>query len=257
MMWQDLLDFGNTNLTYRLHHGGLPPFFLESKSAESEFQEWLDAFWSKDIQELFHLERRYAFQKFIELLFIQSGGIFEANQFSRPCEVSRTTISNYLKVLETTSVVHIVRPFSSYNASEIISAPKVYTFDTGFVSCWRGWDRLRAEDLGILWEHFVLNEIAGNLQTKKIYYWRDKRGHEIDFILTPQKKRPIAIETKWKEEYFDPKNLIIFRQRYPAGENYVVSHNIDKSFNRRYKDIRVKFLNIADFVKEISNLKVL
>ena len=67
-----------------------------------------------------------------------------------PCEVSRPTIANYLKVLEATSVAHIIRPFHQHRASEIVSAPKVYGFDTGFVCCFRGIDRPRREDLGLL-----------------------------------------------------------------------------------------------------------
>ena len=51
-----------------------------------------------------------------------------------PCEVSRTTISNYLKALEATFVAHVVRPFSTHRPTEIVSAPKVYGFDTGFVA---------------------------------------------------------------------------------------------------------------------------
>ncbi len=43
------------------------------------------------------------------------------------------------------------------------SAPKVYGFDTGFVCCFRGIDRPRREDLGLLWEHFVLNEIQTSI----------------------------------------------------------------------------------------------
>jgi hypothetical protein len=35
-----------------------------------------------------------------ELLLAQSGGLFEATAFARSCEVSRTTISNYLAVLD-------------------------------------------------------------------------------------------------------------------------------------------------------------
>ena len=107
----DLNDFNQGDIYHRLLRGGLPPFFLEAELPEPDFQEWTDAYWAKDIQELFRLERRYAFQKFTELLMAQSGGVFEASRFARPCEVSRGTISNYLSVLEATFVVHIIRPF--------------------------------------------------------------------------------------------------------------------------------------------------
>jgi len=53
----------------------------------------------------------------------------------------------------------VIRPYSTRQATEIVAAPKVYGFDTGFMCCCRGWESLRREDLGVLWEHCVLNEI--------------------------------------------------------------------------------------------------
>ncbi|HXP63636.1 MAG TPA: AAA family ATPase, partial [Dongiaceae bacterium] len=113
MIETDLTGFGNPDLPHRLLHGGLPPFFLSPELPERDFQEWMDAYWAKDIQELFRLERRASFQRFVELLLAQSGGLFEATKFAAPCEVSRTTITNYLAVLEATSVALVLRPFSS------------------------------------------------------------------------------------------------------------------------------------------------
>jgi hypothetical protein len=59
MISADLADFGTTALRHRLLRGGLPPFFLQESLPEREYQEWLDAYWAKDIQELFRLERRH------------------------------------------------------------------------------------------------------------------------------------------------------------------------------------------------------
>ncbi|MGH2540513.1 MAG: ATP-binding protein, partial [Actinomycetota bacterium] len=125
----------------RLRRGGLPSFFLD-EAGEREMQEWLDAYWAKDIQELFRVERRSSFTRFVELVLSRSGGIFEATAFAGPAEVSRPTITNYLGVLEITKVAHVIRPFSTRRASEIVHAPKVYGFDTGFVKTFRGWGEL-------------------------------------------------------------------------------------------------------------------
>ena len=104
MVWSDLHAFDRLDVSHRLTHGGLPPFFLAAPPADREFQEWLDAYWAKDILELFRLERRQSFQRLFELLLAQSGGIFEATSLARPSEASRTTIMNYLAVLEATFV---------------------------------------------------------------------------------------------------------------------------------------------------------
>jgi hypothetical protein len=213
----------------------------------------MDAYWAKDIQELFRLERRYSFQKFAELLMAQSGGIFEATKYASPCEASRTTLSNYLRALEATFVVHIIRPYSSHRATEIIAAPKVYVFDTGFVCYYRGWHELRREDYGYLWEHLVLNELQAKLQIRDIRYWRDKRGHEIDFILSPRGEPPIAIECKWQADGFDPKNLISFRHQYPKGKNIVVSSDVTRSYEHRYDHLIVEFVSLESLQKLIHS----
>ncbi len=253
MLFHESGEFGNTKLEHRFLYGGLPPFFLSDEFPEYGFQEWIDSYWAKDIQELFKLEKRHSFQKLVELLLVQSGGLFEATKFTAPCEVSRNTIMNYLAVLEATHVAHVIRPFNTHRPSEIVSAPKVYGFDTGFVCYYRGWFQLRPEDCGILWEHVVLNELQGQLHRAEIRYWRDKRDHEVDFIISTKRQiDPITIECKWKMANFDPANLKAFRHIYPKGENFVVAPDVTESFTREYFGISVKFVNLAQLLESLQ-----
>jgi uncharacterized protein len=252
MVSHDLVEFQNTDLRHRFLRGGLPPFFLAPELPGKDFQEWLDAYWAKDIQELFRLERKYSFQRFVELLLSQSGSIFEATRFTAPCEVSRSTIHNYLSVLEATFVMHIVRPFSHHRSTEIVAAPKVYGFDTGFICTFKGWESLRTDDLGLLWEHFVLNEMHGRLQSREINYWRDKRGHEMDFILRQRNSEVTAIECKWSADHFEPANLISFRKQYPKGENLVASSDVKQKYARKYQGEKVVFVGLDDLIRIIS-----
>jgi hypothetical protein len=146
-----------------------------------------------------------------------------------------------------------VRPFNTHRSNEIVSAPKVYGFDTGFVCYYKGWLNLRKEDLGILWEHIVLNELQGQLQTKEIRYWRDKQDHELDFILLPTRNaRPIVIECKWKSTSFDPTNLKIFRQYYPGLDNYVVSSDVDMTYKHQYGEISVSFIGLSNLIEALT-----
>lgn len=252
MIEADLRDFGSANLPHRLLHGGLPPYFLSPELPEKDYQEWMDAFWAKDIQELFRLERRNSFQRFVELLFSQSSGLFEATRFAAPCEVSRTTITNYLAVLEATGVMLVLRPFSSRRSREIIAAPKVYGFDTGFVCAHRGWTELRREDLGRLWEHYVLNEIVALTQGTDARYWRDKQGHEVDFVWAPRRGSLLAVECKWSAKDFDPAGLLAFARNYPKAKLLVVATDAAPSFKRSYDNHSVEFLSLGDAVARLA-----
>jgi hypothetical protein len=252
MCLPDLADAKLTNLEHRLLRGGLPPFLLERKTEEREFQEWMDSYWAKDIQEMFRLERRDSFQKLTEMVLAQSGGIFEATRFAGPCEVNRSTITNYLRVLKDTFVAHVIRPYSGRKQSEIVAAPKVYGFDTGFVCAYRGWRQLRREDLGNLWEHFVLNEIMARTQARDVHYWRDKRGHEIDFVLLPRGGKPTAIECKWSANGFDAANLQAFRRQHPQGENVVLAADVKAAFQRNIGSLKVWFEPLEAFASRLA-----
>lgn len=254
MILADMSDFENTNLEHRFLRGGLPPFFIDPDMPEREYQEWIDAYWAKDIQELFRLERRQSFLKFAELLMVHSSGIFEATKYATICEVSRGTITNYLGVMEATFLAHVIRPFTSHRPTEIVLSPKVYALDTGFVCYFRSITSLRSEDLGLLWEHLVLNELHAHLQTRNIQYWRDKRGHELDFVIAKRNLPPTTIECKWAAEDFDPTNLRAFRRLYPEGENFVVAHDAPNEYSRNYDGFKVKFVSLPALIEGVKSL---
>jgi len=261
LLLQELAAFGDKNLKHRLLFGGLPSFFAAEQFPDSDFREWVDAYWAKDIQELFSVGKRYSFQKFTELLLARSGGQFEASAFAAPCEVLRQTIANYLAVLETTFVVHVIRPYATNKASEIVMAPKVYGFDTGFVCYAKGWHELRKEDTGFLWEQCVLNELHAHSQVRTIHYWRDKLGHEIDFVLANKRTQElVAIECKFassalfRDRSIDSAlrlNFQAFRNRYSHGKNYVVASDVERRFERKINGITLTFVNPAQLIADL------
>jgi len=105
---------------------------LVAKERDGEaYAEWLDSFYARDIQELFHVEKRAAFLRVCELLMRQSGGLFEATSLARSAGISRPTVLSWLDVLTTTHAVTVVRPHHGGATREIVAQPKVYAFDTG------------------------------------------------------------------------------------------------------------------------------
>ncbi len=240
MIWQDVVDFAmdGESIDRRMIHGGLPAFYLGAAPDDTGFAEWMDSYWAKDLQELFVVEKRASFFKLVELLFRQSGGMFEAQSFTGPCELSRQTVQHYLEILGTTLLATILRPYSAGGATELVHQPRVYMFDTGFVAYFRGWDRLRAEDRGTLLEHLVLAELQARFLPTTIYYWRDKQKHEVDFILKPKRGAAVtAIECKASATGFDPAGMAAFRRRHPVGDNLLVCLDAPRRSTRKVANV--------------------
>lgn len=223
---EELSLFNHATLDTRLLRGGLPQVLLSGKSDPEFYSEWLDSYFARDVQELFHVEKRNAFLLLQATVMRQSGGMLDVTALSKICGISRPTTQNYLDVLQITHVAHIIRPYHDGGKQELVKQPRVYGFDTGFVAFCRGWGELRAEDRGTLWEHLVLDTLLSIFPANTIHYWRTKQQREIDFVISRQRGHCDTIECKWNVDAFEPKNLIAFRNDYPRGKNYIVAPSI-------------------------------
>jgi predicted AAA+ superfamily ATPase len=163
------------------------------------------------------LPRPDKFTALFEYLLKQSGGLLEVARTAGALGISRPTVESHLRALEATHAITVLRPFHGGGQKELVKTPKVYAFDTGFVSFARGWDPLRPEDYGILWEHVVLEYLQAHAHEWRLYYWRDATGREIDFVLPRSRDRIDAIECKWDPSHMDPAALRTFRSYYPRG----------------------------------------
>jgi len=238
VLWSELGAF-QVPLPTRLLHGGLPPALLAPSKRDSFYREWLDSFFSRDIQRLFAFRDVNRFTSFFEYVLRQSGGQFEKAKASRAVGIARATVESHLRALEITHAVTVVRPFHAGSKAEIVRQPKVYGFDTGFVTFARGWNPLRTEDLGVLWEHVVLDQLSSFFPDRLPRYWRDKKGHEIDFVIVHDRDAVDAIECKWDPTAFDPGALAAFRELHPHGRNFLVAPGASPAYRRRFGDLEV------------------
>jgi predicted AAA+ superfamily ATPase len=234
----ELEAFGAT-LPKRLLHGGLPPALLAETKEPAFYREWMDSFFARDIQRLFAFRDMNRFNAVLEYMLRQSGGQLEVTKTAAALGITRPTVESHLQALEITHALTLVRPFSGGGLKELVKQPKVYAFDTGFVSFARGWDTLRPEDCGLLWEHLTLEHLQAHLPDTPVRYWRDKRGTEIDFVLPRTRDAVDVIECKWNPATFDASALNVFRSYYPKGRNYLVTPSEAPAYARRFGQLEV------------------
>jgi len=233
VLWDELIAFEGVTLQKRLYHGGLPEALLSPIKNPDFYREWMDSFFARDIQRLFAFREPEKFTLLFEFLMKQSGGLFEVTRVAGALKISRPTIESHLRALEITQAATVLRPFFGGGQKELVKMPKVYAFDTGFVSFSRGWDPLRPEDLGLLWEHMVLEFIQAQGDEPKVQYWRDTSGREVDFVMPRARDAVDLIECKWNPEELDPSAAKTFRQYYPRGGNYLISPMTGRGYKKR------------------------
>ena len=234
VLWEECAEpFGVSDFDRRLLHGGLPEALLRDEKRPSSFGEWIDSFYARDILELFDVRNRQGFLSLFRLLLRSSGGQLDIGRVARQSELSRLTVGTYLEALQTAHAVHLLRPFHGGGSREIVARPKCYAFDTGFVTLEKGWDALRPEDRGILWEHLVLDSLRFRLSDDRIFYWRDKGGREVDFVIRRARDRVDLVECKLDPDELDGRAAKAFRAIYPAGENFLASPAVKEPYRIR------------------------
>ena len=248
VLWEECLDiFLIKDLDRRLLHGGLPEPLLMTEKDPSFFSEWIDSFYARDIQELFGIRNRTGFIKLLNLLLRQSGGSIDYSNLAKLCDISRPTVKAHIEAMTIAHALFLLAPFHGGGRREITLRPKCYGFDTGFITFVKGWDTIREDDRGLLWEHLVLDVLKVYLNTSDIFYWRDKSGREIDFVIRNGNRSVDTIECKIDPDRFDPKSLITFRALYPDGDNYVISPNVKKPYRKRHKGFNIQYRSLKKF----------
>lgn len=254
VIWDECIGhFGITELDHRLLFGGLPESLLSKNLNPEFFSEWMDSFYARDIEELFHLRNRTGFLKLLHLLFRASGNLIDYTQLSKMSGLSRPTVMTYLEALKISQAIHMVSPYHGGGRRELTQRPKCYAFDTGFVSFVRGWGEIREEDRGILWEHLVLDMLKAYLPGEKIFYWRDKSSREIDFVVKRKNDQVDIFECKINPDAFSVYPVSIFRTAYPQGRNLCISPYIREKYSSRRKDFVIEFIgSITQYITAIG-----
>lgn len=232
--WDECADWlGASDLDRRLLHGGLPEPLLAARKEPAFFSEWMDSFYARDVLELFGVRNRRGFLALFRVLLRQSGGQLDYGRLATLSEMSRPTVMSHVQALATAHAVHLLRPFHGGGAGEIVRRPKCYAFDTGFVTFEKGWERIRDDDRGLLWEHLVLDALRIRFGDERVFYWRDKLHREVDFVIRRARGRVDLVECKINPDQVEAKAIDAFRARYPEGNDYVVSPGVKQPYRIR------------------------
>lgn len=252
VLWTECEDtFGIKDLDRRLLHGGLPEELLRPVKDSALFAEWMDSFYARDIQELFGIRERTGFLNLFRLMLRQSGGLVDYSALSRECDISRPTVKAYLEALSAACALNVLPPFHGGGRRELVRRPKAYGFDTGFVTYVRGWNDIRNDDRGLLWEHLVLDVLHSVTLGEGLFYWRDKSGREVDFVVRNGGDAH-AVECKINPDRFDPESLRVFREHYPKGRNYLVCPGVREPYDRRFGSFIIRVAGCRDLLQGLS-----
>jgi predicted AAA+ superfamily ATPase len=189
-----------------IRYGGFPEVVLaEDIHLKKEYlEDILDSYIKTDIKNFSDFENYAVIYKMLKVMASRAANKLEITNIANVVGVSKTTISNYLELLESSYFLKRVPVITKNPEREISKMPKLYLHDNGLLNA------LAEVGSGVQFENAIFNQLK---HYGEINYYKLKTGREIDFILKlpsgpfRHSSKRIAFEVKEHCGDFDVKRL--------------------------------------------------
>lgn len=188
-----------------LLRGGFPSALqiASEKDRGLWFAAYVQTYLERDLRQLSDVSSLPDFQRAMMLAAQRTGKLLNQADLARDAALSHPTTHRYLNLLETGCLITRIRPITTNPSTALVKAPKLLWADCG-LAAWLAGIKSSADvttrmDAGFWLEQTLFQTLetwrALDPQQHKLHYWRDRAGHEVDFVLEEAGKL-VALEIK-------------------------------------------------------------
>ncbi|MHB1056037.1 MAG: ATP-binding protein [Thermoleophilia bacterium] len=183
---------------YILRWGGYPP--VETLESDAARRTWLrdyrNTYLERDLADIGRVADLDQFARAQSILAARTGQILSYSEVARDLGVAANTVHRYVRFLEISYQVYLLRPFFPNITKRLVKSPKLYWLDAGLARLLSG--RSDTSD-GALYESFIASELLKWLSWREdppnLGFYRTQAGAEVDFIIWNEDAL-IAMEVK-------------------------------------------------------------
>jgi uncharacterized protein len=185
--------------------GGFPSAIVleENEDRDLWFSGYVQTYLERDLRDLANVGSLSNFQRMMRLAANRTAKLLNQSEIARDSEIPQPTAHRYLNLLEIGYQITRVPVFSTNPVSSLVKGKKLLWNDCGLAAWLAGIDSEKSlmarTDYGFWLEQAVFQSLQTwrslNPAKRRIYYWRDRLGHEVDFILE-EDSGIVALEIK-------------------------------------------------------------
>jgi predicted AAA+ superfamily ATPase len=181
----------NPSLESALFAGLYPPVHDRGLNPQKWYADYVQTYIERDVRSLLNIRDLSAFQLFLKICAARCGQLINLSGMASDCGITHKTAKEWISILEASYIVFRISPHFNNLGKRLVKTPKLYFYDTGLATYLLGIKA--AEQLsvhsyrGAIFETFIASEIMKSAfhsgTTPSLYFWRDRAGNEIDFIV--------------------------------------------------------------------------
>lgn len=173
-----------------IHQGCYPRIYAQSFEP-TWYNNYVKTYLERDVRLLKNITNLSLFQTFVGLCAGRIGQILNITSLANDCGITQVTAVAWITLLQASYLVFLLQPHHKNLNKRLIKSPKLYFYDTGIACSLLGIESAQGVYnhylRGGLTENFVLSEILKhfyhNDSEPRVFFWRDKTEHEVDFII--------------------------------------------------------------------------
>ncbi|SFF05951.1 hypothetical protein SAMN05518672_11512 [Chitinophaga sp. CF118] len=174
-----------------MYQGGYPPIYDNQVAPERWLPNYIRTYIERDVRQIKNISNLNVFERFLKLCAGRTGQLLNMNSLAIEAGIDSKTIASWLSVLESSFIIHLLKPHHQNFNKRLVKMPKLYFYDTGLACSLLGITKATQLTLhplkGNLFENFVVGELVKERFNKNLplnlYFWRDSTGNEVDIII--------------------------------------------------------------------------
>ena len=186
------------NIERLMIYGTYPAVFTDPDHAEATLRNYCDGVLYKDLFALAGIRKNEKFMHLVQLLAFNVGSEVNYDNLARDTGLSKTTVAEYLQLLEQCFIIKICPSFSRNLSNELKKGKKVYFCDNGvrnaIIGDFSPMAARRGQDASAMWENFFFMERVKLHSIRNdftdMYFWRttSNNPHKLDFLEVKNEK---------------------------------------------------------------------
>ncbi|RPI66528.1 MAG: DUF4143 domain-containing protein [Ignavibacteriae bacterium] len=208
---------------------GMVPTVVSSPTSFEQVRAYAFTYIQEEVQQERLTRNVASFNRFLEAISFSQGSVLNLNNVAEECEVPRSSVVNYLGILEDLLLAFTLPVFRNKAKRRLASHPKFYFFDAGVYRAFRPTGPLnKPEEIdGIALESLVIQHLRAwcdhTTAPHKLYYWRTADQVEVDAVVYGEQGL-WAFEVKNSDTVrsADATGLRSFARDYPIAKCVVI-----------------------------------
>ncbi len=235
-----------------LENGALPKVVLEQSQENkvSLLKTYFEDILTRDVIERYKINEIDKLKAVAIYYITNTANPHSATSISKFIELSPDTINRFSSYLNSAYMLFFVPKYSRSLKEQAVNPKKVYCIDTGLKNAVGFRTR---DDFGKLMENAIFIELKR--RNKEVYYWRDRYGYEVDFIIKEGLAPNELIQACWdlsdeKVKQREIRALMHAMKEFNLKTATVITEDMEAV--EKYGDNIVQFIPITKWLLQLN-----